>query len=463
MTLTTTKHINLVTALPGPRSRELVARRDAAVLNGLYKATPLAIERGEGALVWDADGNQMIDLVSGIGTLAVGHCPPQVVAAIQEQAAQLIHTSALVGTYESYVELCERLNAAAPISGPCKTLLGNTGAEAVENAVKIARAATGRSAVIAFEGGYHGRTLLTLTLTSKTFFKKSFGPFAPEIYRAPYPYVYQCLSGKVARAAGVDLSEKQATERSVDFCYEQLERMLLSHVGAENVAAIIIEPVQGEGGFIPCPPEFLRRVRALCDRIGAVLIADEVQCGFGRTGTLFAIEQSGVEPDLIVSAKSIAAGMPLSATTGRAELMDKAHVGGVGGTYGGNPLACVAANEVFKMIEREHLLERAVEIGAQIRERAAIWQREIELIGDVRGLGAMIGIELVKDRATRQPAPEEAADALIRTMHGGVLAMRAGLYTNCIRLLPPLVITDDQLHEGLDVLEGALRAVGEGR
>ena len=459
MTIATEPAIQLRTTLPGPRSAALVARRDTAVPNGLYKATPLAIERGAGALVWDADGNQLLDLVSGIGTLAVGHCPPEIVAAVQAQAAQLIHTSALIGTYEPYVELCERLNAAVPISGPCKTLLGNSGAEGVENAVKIARAATKRSAIIAFEGGYHGRTLLTLSLTSKTAFKKTFGPFAPEVYRAPYPYAYQCLSGKAARAAGAQLTSEQEIERSVDFCYEQLERMLLSHVGAENVAAILIEPVQGEGGFIPCPPAFMQKVRALCDRIGALLIADEVQSGFGRTGTLFAMQQMGVEPDMLVSAKSLAAGMPLCATTGRAEVMDAAHVGGIGGTYGGNPLACAAANEVFKLIEREHLVERAHDIGAIIRERAAVWQREIKLIGDVRGLGAMIALELVKDRTTRQPAPDETAQALTKALHNGVIAMRAGLYTNCIRLLPPLVITDEQLHEGLDVLGEALRAV----
>lgn len=452
-----TKYIQLATELPGPRSQQLLARRDAAVPGGLFKATPLAIERGSGALVWDADGNQLLDLVSGIGTLAVGHCPPEVVAAIQAQAAKLIHTSALVGTYDPYIELCEKLNEAAPISGPCKTLLGNSGAEGVENAIKIARAATGRSAVIAFEGGYHGRTLLTLSLTSKAAFKKSFGPFAPEVYRAPYPYAYQCLSGKVARAAGAQESDEQAVQRSVDYCYEQLERVLLAHVGPENVAAIIIEPVLGEGGFVPCPPAFMQKLRALCDRIGAILIADEVQAGFGRTGTLFAMEQMGAEPDILVSAKSLGAGMPIAATTGRAHLMDAPHVGGVGGTYGGNPLACVAALEVFKMIERDGLLQRANEIGQQIMARAAAWQREIGLVGDVRGLGAMVGIELVSDRAARTPAVEPTAAALAWAMRHGVLAMRAGLYTNCIRLLPPLVITDEQLHEGLDVLEEGLR------
>jgi 4-aminobutyrate aminotransferase/(S)-3-amino-2-methylpropionate transaminase len=453
MALTSTKSINLVTEIPGPRSQELVRRREAAVLNGLYKATPLAIERAQGALVTDVDGNTLIDLVSGIGVLAVGHCPPEIVAALREQLGEMIHLSALVGTYEPYVELCERLNAAVPISGPCKTLLGNSGAEGVENAIKLARAYTGRSAIIAFEGGYHGRTLLTLSLTSKTTFKKSFGPFAPEIYRAPFPYTYQCL---VCRDRSSDIAPVHDCSMT---CYEQLERMLISHVGAENVAAIIIEPVQGEGGFIPVPPAYMQRLRALCDRIGAVLIADEVQCGFGRTGTLFAMEQMGVEPDIIVSAKSLAAGMPLSATTGRAAIMDAAHIGGVGGTYGGNPLSCVAAIETMKLIERDDLPGRARHIGALIRARARAWQREIGLLGDVRGLGAMLALELVQDRGTRKPAPDETLATIGRALKGGVITMRAGLYANCIRLLPPLVIGDDQLHEALDVIEDALRAV----
>lgn len=455
MTTAPTRQINLVTAIPGPRSQALLARREAAVVGGLYKATPIAVDHAAGALVTDVDGNTFIDMVGGIGTLAVGHCPPQVVRALQQQAEQLIHLSALVGTYEPYVALCERLNAAVPISGPCKTLLGNSGAEGVENAIKIARAATGRSAVIAFEGGYHGRTLLTLSLTSKTTFKKTFGPFAPEIYRAPFPYAYQCLYCRQQRA---DQGQASATSCTLA-CYEQLERMLLSHVGPENLAAIIIEPVQGEGGFIPAPPDYMRRLRGLCDRVGAVLIADEVQCGFGRTGTLFAIEQMGVEPDIIVSAKSLAAGMPLSATIGRAALMDAAHVGGVGGTYGGNPLACAAALEVLDMIEQQGLLERAKAIGNQIRIRAEHWMQQFPQIGEVRGLGAMLALEFVRDRATREPDPDTPAALLTRLLEHGVIAMRAGLYTNCIRLLPPLVISDEQLGEALDVFEEALRTL----
>jgi 4-aminobutyrate aminotransferase/(S)-3-amino-2-methylpropionate transaminase len=460
MQTTTTRSIDIRTEIPGPRSREIVARREAAVPNGLYKAHQIAVERAEGALVTDVDGNTFIDFVGGIGTLNAGHCPPEVVAAIQEQAAKLLHFSALVGTYEPYVELCERLNEAVPISGPCKTLLGNSGAEGVENAIKIARAATGRQAIIAFEGAYHGRTLMTLTLTSKYTFKKTFGPFAPEVYRAPFPYAYRM---------GVD--EAIAVER----CWEAFERMLVAQIGPEAVAAVIIEPVQGEGGFIPVPQEFMRRLHDFCTRNGSLLIADEVQCGFGRTGTLFAMEQFGVEPDLLVSAKSIAAGLPLSSVTGRAEIMDKAHVGGIGGTYGGNPLACVAAIEVMNMmtgVGAKHLvqaakplelnaspLRRAHAIGAAIRERGSIWLRDIPLVGDVRGMGGMMAIELVKDRTTREPAPDEVLSVVTYCAQHGLLTMRAGLYANCLRLLMPLVITDEQLHEGLDVLDEGLRAV----
>jgi 4-aminobutyrate aminotransferase / (S)-3-amino-2-methylpropionate transaminase / 5-aminovalerate transaminase len=446
MTATAAPSIRLVTEVPGPRSRELVARRDAAVAAGLGKATPVAVAHASGALVTDLDGNTLLDFVSGIGTLATGHCPPEVVAAVQAQAAQLIHFSALVGTYEPYVELCERLNAAVPITGPCKSLLANSGAEGVENAVKIARAATGRQAIVVFDGAYHGRTLLTLTLTSRTFFKKKFGPFAPEVYRAPFPYAYR-----------MGLSEAEAVEQ----CWAAFERMLIAGVDAESIAAVLIEPVQGEGGFIPVPPEFMRRLRAFCDRNGSLLIADEVQSGFGRTGTLFAVEQSGVEPDMIVSAKSLAAGMPLAATTGRAAVIDAAHYGGVGGTYGGNPLACVAAIEVLKLIERDGLLARANALGARMRGRLAPLLEEDgpgPVLGEIRGLGAMLALEFVTDRASRAPAPPQAVlDMLARALGRGLIAMRAGLYANCIRLLVPLVITDEQLDEGLEILVESVR------
>src|SRR6266496_2357506 len=382
MTITTTRSINIRTEIPGPRSREIVARREASVPSGLYKAHQIAVERAAGALVTDVDGNTFIDFIGGIGVLNAGHCPPEVVAAIQAQATKLLHFSALVGTYEPYVELAERLNAAVPIDGPCKTILSNSGAEGVENAIKIARAATGRQAIVAFEGGYHGRTLMTLSLTSKTSFKKTFGPFAPEIYRAPFPYAYR-----------MGLSEAAAVEQ----CWEAFERMLVAGVG----------------------------------------------------------------PDILVSAKSIAAGLPLAATTGRAEIMDKAHIGGIGGTYGGNPLACVAAIEVLNAFQDGDLLKRAGQVGQAVCERATAWKDRFPLIGDVRGMGAMIAIELVKDRSSRAPAADEVLAVVTHCAEHGLLTMRAGLYANCLRLLMPLTITDDQLQEGLDVLEDGLRAVGD--
>lgn len=438
------KSIDLRTAIPGPKSQAMVARREAAVPSGLYKAHPIAVDHAHGALVTDVDGNTYIDFVGGIGVLNAGHTMPDVVDAITNQANKLIHFSALVGTYESYVELCERLNEAVPISGPSKTILANSGAEAVENAIKIAKVKTGRTAIIAFEGGYHGRTLLTLSLTSKTAFKKNLGPFFPEVYRAPFPYEYQC---------------KLCQNSCSGACTDQLEKMLLTHVDASAVAAIIIEPVQGEGGFIPVPKSYMQRLRQICDKHGIVLIADEVQCGFGRTGTLFAMEQMGVEPDIIVTAKSIAAGMPLAAVTGRADIMDAVHLGGIGGTYGGNPLACAAAIEVMNQFQDGDLLARAQQIGAQIGERGQTWLRDVPAVGDVRGLGSMMAIEFVKDRETRVPDPDAVAKVSAYCLHHGVITMRAGLYTNCIRLLMPLVITDEQLQEGLDVLDAAIRSL----
>lgn len=442
MTTAVSRSISLRTEIPGPRSRELLARRDAAVASGLYRAHQIAIDHAEGALVTDVDGNTFIDFVGGIGTLNVGHRPSQVIEAVHAQADKLIHFSALVGTYEPYIALCERLNAAVPISGPCKTLLANSGAEGVENAVKIARAATGRPAIVAFEGAYHGRTLMTLSLTSKYAFKRTFGPFMPEIYRAPFPYAYR-----------MGVSEEEAVER----CWEAFERMLVAQIGPEAIAAVIIEPVQGEAGFIPVPPAFMQRLRQFCTANGSVLIADEVQCGFGRTGTLFAMEQMGAEPDLLVSAKSIAAGLPLSAVTGRAEIMDRPHVGGIGGTYGGNPLACAAALEVLNIFEQTNLLERANQIGQIVRARGETWLREAPGVGDVRGLGAMLAIEIVKERDTREPDPDRVLRIVQYCAEHGLLTMRAGLYANCVRLLMPLVITDEQLQEGLDVLDAALR------
>jgi 4-aminobutyrate aminotransferase/(S)-3-amino-2-methylpropionate transaminase len=439
--------IQLKTEVPGPKSKAVLDRRAAAVPNGLGKATEVVVERAEGALVHDVDGNTFLDFVGGIGALAVGHCPPAVVEAVQQQAASLIHMGSLVGTYESYVRLCELLNELTPGSFPKKTLLANTGAEAVENAVKAARAYTRRPGVICFEGGYHGRTLLTLTLTSKySLFKKGMGPFASDVYRLPMPNPYR-------RPASM------SAEQAIDWGLHQLEQAFTAQVDAKEVAAIIIEPVQGEGGFVPIPPRFLQRIRELCTEHGIVMIADEVQCGFARTGKLFALEHYGLAADIIVTAKSLGAGMPISATTGRAEIMDATHVGGMGGTYGGNPVTCVAAIAAIEMMRQPAFLARAERVGQILRETLEGWQRTHPIIGDVRGLGSMMLIELVKNRETKEPAPDETLAIIKSTFQRGVIAMRAGLFTNGIRFLPPLTITDEQLHEGLAVVESALAEV----
>ncbi|PYQ03112.1 MAG: 4-aminobutyrate--2-oxoglutarate transaminase [Acidobacteria bacterium] len=436
--------IRLQTEIPGPKSRALLARRAAAVAGGLGKATEVVVERAEGALVHDVDGNTFIDFAGGIGMLAVGHSPRGVVAALAAQAEKLIHVCALVASYEPYIRLCEVLNEITPGVFPKKTLLANSGAESVENAVKLARRYTGRPAVICFEGAYHGRTLLTLSLTSKYgLFKKGFGPFAPEIYRLPVPNLYRAPDGMSA-------------EQYVEWSVRQLENALVAQVDPSAVAAIIIEPVQGEAGFIPVPPRFLRRIRELCDQHGIVMIADEVQSGFGRTGRLFAIEHSGVVPDLLTTAKSLGAGMPISAVTGRAEIMDSAHLGGIGGTYGGNPVACAAALAAVEMIRQSGFLRRAERVGEVMREAMEEWKRRWTLVGDVRGLGAMRLVELVRDRQTKEPAPEETLAVIKHTVGRGLIVIRAGLYSNCVRLLPPLIISDEQLREGLDVLGAAI-------
>lgn len=443
--------IHLQTEIPGPKSQALVARREAATPRGAAKATTIAVERAEGAVVTDVDGNTLLDFAGGIGALAVGHCPPNVVQALKDQAEKLIHLCAIVGTYEPYVRVAELLNEVTPGDFPKKTVLLNSGAEGIETAVKIARSYTKRAGLIVFEGAYHGRTNLTLTMTSKySLFKKGFGPFAPEVYRLPFPYVYR-------RPSGI------GEEEYIDDAIARLENAFVSHVDPEAVAAIVIEPVQGEGGFVPTPPRFLQRIRELCTEYGIVMVADEVQCGFGRTGRLFAVEHYGIVPDLIVTAKSLAAGMPLAAVTGRAEIMDAPHPGGLGGTYSGNPLACVAAIEAINMIRQPEFLRRAEEVGARLRHHLLNLQREIPLIGDVRGLGAMMLMELVTNPLTKAPAAQETLQVAAEALKRGVICMRAGLHANGIRFLPPLTITDEQIDEGMNVIAEALRAVESSR
>ena len=435
-----TRAIDLRTEIPGPRSREIVERKHRSVADPLSLVLPIVAAEGRGATVTDVDGNTFIDFTGGVGCLNVGHAHPRVVEAVQEQAARLLHTDFTVVPYEVYVTLAERLIELAPFSGPAKAAFFNAGTEAVENAVKFSRAYTGRPAVIAFEGGFHGRTLMSLTLTSKVHpYKAGLGPFAPEVYRVPFPNEYRGISSAQALAA--------------------LERAFVTQVAAETVAAIVIEPVQGEGGFLVAPPEFLQGVRSICDEHGIVFVADEVQTGYGRTGCMFAIEHSGVEPDLITVAKSIAAGLPLSGVLGKAAIMDAPGDSAVGGTYVGNPVAQAAALAVLDVFEDEGLVDRAVHIGDVIRARMSAWQTRLPRIGNVRGLGAMLAIELVQDPGTKQPAPELATAVVEHAAAHGLLLLKAGTHSNCIRVLCPLVIADAELDEALDVWEAALDAV----
>jgi 4-aminobutyrate aminotransferase/(S)-3-amino-2-methylpropionate transaminase len=441
-------NIRLNTQIPGPRARALLERRAAAAPAGLGRATDVVVERADGGLVFDVDGNTLIDFAGGIGMLAVGHCHPSVVKAIQDQTAKYIHPGALVATYEPYVRLAEILNESTPGAFRKKTLLANSGAEAVENAVKLARKYTGRPAIICFEGGYHGRTLLTLSLTSKyRLFKSGFGPFAPEIVRLPVPDMYR-------------RPRRLTEDEYLDAAIRQLEHALVAQVDPTAVAAMIIEPVQGEAGFIPVPPRFLRRIRELCTEHGIVMIADEVQCGMGRTGRLFAVEHYDVVPDLIVIAKSLGAGMPIAAVTGRAEILDAAHAGGVGGTYGGSPVACAAAIEALAILREPQFLAHACRLGDVMRDVMNEWRIRFPIVGDVRGLGPMMLAEFVRDRESREPLPMDQTLQVVReTVARGVIVMRAGLFSNCVRLLPPLVISEEMLREGLDVVGRAIEVV----
>jgi 4-aminobutyrate aminotransferase / (S)-3-amino-2-methylpropionate transaminase / 5-aminovalerate transaminase len=435
-----TRAIELRTKIPGPRSREITERKERVVADPLGLYLPIVIAKGRGATVIDVDGNSFVDFTGGVGCLNVGHAHPRVVAAVQEQAARFLHTDFTIVPYEIYVEYAERLTAIAPFSGPCKVAFFNAGTEAVENAVKFARGYTGRPAVIGFEGAFHGRTLLSLTLTSKTHpYKAGLGPFAPEVYRVPFPDEYRGITARDALDA--------------------LERALSTQVAAETVAAIVVEPILGEGGFTVGPIEFMQGLRAICDREGILLVVDEVQTGFGRTGRMFAVEHSGIEPDLMTLAKSIAAGIPLSAVVGKAEIMDSLWNNAVGGTYVGNPVALAAAVAVLDVFEEERLVERAQRIGDTIRARMLAWQERFVAIGDVRGVGAMLAVEYVEDRESKIPAPAIASRVAEEAALRGLLLMTAGINSNCNRVLCPLVISDAELEEALAAWEEALEAV----
>jgi len=427
------------------KSAAVWAERAKLVSSGTAAYTDVVIERALNSKVWDLDGKEYIDFAGGIGALNVGHCHPKVVAALREQAGKLLHTSFHVAAYEGYVDVCRELIEAAPISGPKKALLLNSGSEAIENAIKFAKAFTKRRAVISFDNAFHGRTLLCLTLNGKHKpLRQGLGPVPAEMYHARYPYAYRPPHGV-------------KSEELTEFCLEELEKQFLVDVAPEDVAAIVVEPVQGEGGFIVPTPGFLKALRRLCDKHGIVFIVDEVQSGFARTGEMFAIEHDGVEPDLLVVAKSLCGGMPLSGVVGRAPIMDSVATGAVGGTYGGNPMSCAAALAVFEVMKEEKLVEAARRIGAVVQKRFDSFRDRYPFVGDSRGLGAMRAIELVSDKKTKAPLPPARVKEILHDCQDrGLIVIKAGVHDNVIRTLMPLTIPDADLKRGLDILEAAL-------
>ena len=440
-------YAKIVTEIPGPRSRELARRREAAVPASAATLHGIFVQEASGALLRDVDGNQFIDFTSGIGVLNVGHLHPQVIEAAKRQMDQFTHTCFHVVGYESYLELAAEVARRVPGDFPKKTFFANSGAEAIENAAKIARAYTGRSALVAFEHAFHGRTYLALSLTGKVSpYKAGLGPFVPEVYHVPFPYCYRWPN-------------VQTEEECVEAAWQRFEEFFRLQVAPEEVAAVFFEPVLGEGGFVPMPADFARRLRRFCDEHGILLVADEIQSGWGRTGRWFAVEHLGVHADITVSAKSLGGGFPISAVTGRAEVMDSPQVGGIGGTYGGNPVSVAAALAAIRVLDSEGLVDRANRLGQRIRSRFEQMAQRFPFIGDVRGLGAMNALELVRDRATRNPAPDLVKLTLKEALESGLLLLKAGSYANVIRTLPALNIPEEVLEEGLDLLEGAFGKV----
>lgn len=430
-------------------SAQLTELRSRFVPQGPFNVTPYFTARAVGAVIYDVDGREFIDFAGGIGVMNVGHSNPRVIAAIKHQVEQYTHTCFHIVMYEPYIALAEKLCALTPGSFSKMAVFANSGAEAVENSIKVARHYTGRQAVIAFENGFHGRTYLAMTLTSKVMpYKFGFGPFMPEVYRMPFAYCYRCPLGLAYPDCDVA-------------CADHLKEFFIGHVAAEGTAALIVEPIMGEGGFITPPPEYFPKVAQICRDNGILFIADEIQTGMGRTGRMFAMEHWGVEPDLVTVAKSLAAGMPLSALVGRSEILNSPQVGGLGGTYGGNPVCCAAALAVLEVFEEEHLLAKAQLLGEKLRARLDTFQRQFEIVGDVRGLGPMLALELVRDRETKEPATAEAK-ALVKFCHErGVVILSCGNFGNVIRTLMPLVITDDQLERGLAIMEEGLAALSK--
>ncbi|WP_419176234.1 4-aminobutyrate--2-oxoglutarate transaminase [Desulfosediminicola sp.] len=434
---------------PTKSNSALQAIRDKYIAKGNVSGTSSYVDYAKGALITDVEGKKYIDFAGGIAVMNVGHSHPKVVKAIQAQAEKFTHTCFMVSPYESAVRLAEKLCDAVPGDSPKAAMFANSGAEAVENAIKIARYYTQKPAVIAFDGAFHGRTLLGMSLTSKIKpYKFGLGPFAPEVYRMPFANCYRCQFNREYPGCNLE-------------CAEHLEQIFINTVAPEQTAAIIVEPVQGEGGFIAPPKEYFVKLKEICEKNNVLLIADEIQTGIGRTGYMFAMEHYGVEADITTTAKSLAAGMPLSAVVGKKEIMDAVHPSGIGGTYGGNPLCCEAALAVFDIVESENLLEKAKKLGATLEDRFKKMQEKYEIIGDVRGLGPMIAMELVKDRAARTPAPDETRALVKYCFDRGLLILACGTYGNVIRFLMPLVITDEQLEAGLEILEGGMVAVSQ--
>ena len=433
--------------IPGPKSRELLARRQEFVARGVSSSMNVFAAKADGAIIEDVDGNRYIDFAGGIGAMNIGHARPEVTKAIAEPAARFTHTCFSVMMYEPYVALAERIVQLAPGDFAKKALFLNSGAEAVENAVKIARYATGRPAIITFDNGYHGRTLMTMTMTAKVKpYKYRFGPYATEVYRAPFPYPYR-----------MNMTPQDASA----YCIQELERMFVGEVAPDQVAAIVVEPVQGEGGFMVAPPGFLRALKAICEKHGILFVADEIQSGFCRTGQMFAVEHDQVAPELMIIAKSMGAGMPISGVVGRADIMDAPPPGTLGGTYSGNPVACAAALAVLDLYEKEDLAARSRDVGQAVIKRFVKLQEKYSLVGDVRGLGGMVAMELVKDRATKEPDSQAASDILATAHKRGLVLIKAGMYDNVLRVLVPLCVTDEQLQQGLDIFEDAFTSVAE--
>lgn len=422
------------------KAQAIIAEHERWVARAKTPHVPRPVARGEGAVMYDVDGREYIDFSGGVGSLNVGQSHPKVVKAIQEQAALYLHTDYAVVPYEPYVKVCRSLSQLAPGPTPKKAILFNSGSEAVENAIKIARYVTRRPAVIAFEGAFHGRTYMSLSLTSRVLpYKQGFGPFMPEVYRVPYPNTYRGIT--------------------TDDVMESFRKLFISGVSPKDVAAIIVEPIQGEGGYLVPEDDFLPRLRALADEHGIILVVDEIQTGFGRTGKMFALEHTGVEPDLMTVGKSLGGGLPLSGVVGKAELMDTPIPGGLGGTFPGNPVACAAANAVFEIFEEEDLLGRAEALGRQMKERMNGWKEQFPFVGDVRGRGAMIALEVVHDQTSKQPNAELTSRITQAAWQGGAVILQAGLEGNVLRFPMPLVMTDEQLKKGLDILENAMREV----